>query len=149
VDFKPKARDGLRTYQTLPWFGAAGKPASRLFTTKLNDGSTVSYRWYKFVDQPQLARFKWTETEKTRMQALVVQMQQQWANNPMQSAPTGGELASFDPGLLVKPPTGLEYGYVPVILRQSNVKTITCVKGKLTRKVSGAAPKCPTGWKKR
>ena len=27
--------------------------------------------------------------------------------------------------------------------------SITCVKGKLTRKVSGAAPKCPTGFKKR
>lgn len=28
-------------------------------------------------------------------------------------------------------------------------RTITCVKGKLTRKVSGAAPKCPTGFKKK
>ena len=27
--------------------------------------------------------------------------------------------------------------------------TITCVKGKLTKKVSGAAPKCPAGYKKK
>jgi hypothetical protein len=27
--------------------------------------------------------------------------------------------------------------------------SITCVKGKITRKVSGTAPKCPTGFKKR
>jgi hypothetical protein len=27
------------------------------------------------------------------------------------------------------------------------VKTITCTKGKLTRKVSGTAPKCPTGYR--
>jgi hypothetical protein len=27
------------------------------------------------------------------------------------------------------------------------VKTITCKKGKLTRKVSGTAPKCPTGYR--
>jgi hypothetical protein len=27
------------------------------------------------------------------------------------------------------------------------VKTITCTKGKLTRKVSGTAPKCPAGYR--
>jgi hypothetical protein len=27
------------------------------------------------------------------------------------------------------------------------VKTITCSKGKLTRKVSGTTPKCPTGYR--
>jgi hypothetical protein len=27
--------------------------------------------------------------------------------------------------------------------------TITCVKGKLTKKVSGTAPKCPAGYKKK
>jgi hypothetical protein len=27
------------------------------------------------------------------------------------------------------------------------VKTITCTKGKFTRKVSGTAPKCPAGYR--
>jgi hypothetical protein len=27
--------------------------------------------------------------------------------------------------------------------------TITCIKGKLTKKVTGSAPKCPTGYKKK
>jgi hypothetical protein len=27
--------------------------------------------------------------------------------------------------------------------------TITCIKGKLTKKVTGTAPKCPTGYKKK
>jgi hypothetical protein len=27
--------------------------------------------------------------------------------------------------------------------------TITCIKGKLTKKVSAVAPKCPTGYKKK
>ena len=27
--------------------------------------------------------------------------------------------------------------------------SITCVKGKITKKVTGSAPKCPTGFKKR
>jgi hypothetical protein len=26
---------------------------------------------------------------------------------------------------------------------------ITCIKGKLTKKVTGSAPKCPTGYKKK
>lgn len=30
-----------------------------------------------------------------------------------------------------------------------NIKTITCVKGKVIKKVSGKSPKCPTGFKKR
>ena len=30
----------------------------------------------------------------------------------------------------------------------SNKKTITCIKGKLTKKVTGTSPKCPTGYKK-
>jgi hypothetical protein len=30
----------------------------------------------------------------------------------------------------------------------SSKKTITCIKGKLTKKVTGTSPKCPTGYKK-
>jgi len=29
------------------------------------------------------------------------------------------------------------------------VKTITCVKGKISKKVIGANPKCPAGFKKK
>jgi hypothetical protein len=28
-------------------------------------------------------------------------------------------------------------------------KSITCIKGKLVKKVTGTAPKCPSGYKKR
>ena len=31
----------------------------------------------------------------------------------------------------------------------TNEKTITCTKGKLTKKVSGVNPKCPAGYKKK
>jgi len=31
----------------------------------------------------------------------------------------------------------------------TKIKTITCVKGKATRKVSGLTPKCPSGFKKK
>jgi hypothetical protein len=29
------------------------------------------------------------------------------------------------------------------------IKTITCIKGKTTKKVSGITPKCPVGYKKK
>jgi hypothetical protein len=122
VSFAPAKADAVHTYQPLKWYLNAGKPASKVINTKLLDGSTVSYRWYKFVDQPLVQRFKWTPAEKAAMQSLVVKMQRQWASNPMQSAPSGGTLASFDKGILVKPPKGLEYGYVPIVVKQTNVK---------------------------
>ncbi|NBR93783.1 MAG: hypothetical protein EBT44_02920 [Actinobacteria bacterium] len=37
----------------------------------------------------------------------------------------------------------------PPIAKKSATQTITCVKGKLVKKVSGTAPKCPAGYKKR
>ena len=39
---------------------------------------------------------------------------------------------------------------IPELTRLVNaIKTITCVKGKTTKKVSGSAPKCPAGYKKK
>jgi len=35
-----------------------------------------------------------------------------------------------------------------VIEKSSSSKTITCIKGKLIKKVTGTSPKCPTGYKK-
>ena len=32
--------------------------------------------------------------------------------------PTSGTLASFDEGLMVTPPKGLEVGYVPIVVKQ-------------------------------
>jgi hypothetical protein len=37
----------------------------------------------------------------------------------------------------------------PVVKQASKKSTITCVKGKLTKKVTGVNPKCPTGYKKK
>jgi len=36
-----------------------------------------------------------------------------------QPPPTRGKLVSLDPSLLVKPPPGLEVGYVPIVASQS------------------------------
>ncbi len=195
-DWSPAPTVREKVYQVLPWYLSAGKAASTDLKTDLNDGSTVTYRWYKFVDQPMLARYNLTEDEKAKMQALVEKMQREWASNPLQAAPSGGTLAKFDQGLLVKPPAGMEYGYVPIVVRQEDtviaaanaakatptptpkpsatptasatptptsspsVKpsptkapakkiTITCVRGKNSKKITAFKPKCPSGWKKR
>jgi len=105
------------SYKTPQWF-ASGNPASGNFTTTLNDGSKVTYTWYKFVDQPMLRRFNFTEDEKEKMQELIVRIQKEWAQNPLIENPSAGKLITFDPGLFVTPPAGLEYGYVPIILQQ-------------------------------
>ena len=36
------------------------------------------------------------------------------------SAPKAGALTSLDPALLVTPPKGWEYGYVPYVISQGN-----------------------------
>jgi hypothetical protein len=35
------------------------------------------------------------------------------------------------------------------IQKYEKMTTITCVKGKLTKKVTGVSPKCPSGYKKK
>jgi hypothetical protein len=104
-------------YQYPSWWDASPK-ASEDLTTQLNDGSVVVYRWYKFVDQPALQRFELNESEKANLQSAVIKMQKDWANSPMMANPSKGKLISFDSGLLASPPKGLEYGYVPIVIKQ-------------------------------
>ncbi len=90
------------------------------------------------------------------MQALVVAMQKQWNATAMMSPPSSGALASFDSGLLVTPPPGLQYGYVPIVTSQRlapatrpprPVRTLICVRDHHTRRVRSRAPHCPPGWR--
>jgi len=168
-------------YQYPSWWDASPK-ASEDLTAQLNDGSVVVYRWYKFVDQPALQRFELNESEKANLQSAVIKMQKDWANSPMMANPSKGKLVSFDSGLLASPPKGLEYGYVPIVIKQyigsgsnkantstkptplasptpsapptpsaaaAKKTTITCIKGKLTKKVTAVKPVCPKGYKKK
>jgi len=104
-------------YQTPQWFIGVN-PASGNFVTHLNDGSKVTYTWYKFCEQPMLRRFNLTEEEKARLQEVVIKMQKEWAHNPLMPEPSAGSLVKFDQGLFVTPPAGLEFGYVPIIISQ-------------------------------
>ena len=211
-------------YQYPSWWDASPSASSDL-TTDLSDGSQVVYRWYKFVDQPALQRFELNSSEKANLQSAIEKMQKEWAHSALMSEPTKGSLATFDQGMLVTPPKGLEYGYVPIVIKQyispnadriaaaelkakqaaelkakqeaeakaaaelkakqeaeakaaaelkakqeaeakaaAKLKakqeaeakaaalkktTITCIKGKLVKKVTAIKPVCPKGYKKR
>jgi hypothetical protein len=112
------------------WSGTAYKspsnwstpsPAAGPFTTRLNDGSTVTYSWYRFIDQPSLQGFGWSDAIKSNLQAAVERIHINWKNQlEFMAPPSIGNLATLDSGLLVTPPKGLEIGYVPIVIKQNN-----------------------------
>jgi hypothetical protein len=106
-----------------PKAGAWAKPgpASGPFTVNLVDGSTVTYSWYRFVDQPSFQQYRWSTKKKAKLQTLVEKIHAAWPiDRDYMPPPTIGELVTLDPALLVKPPVGLEVGYVPIVTRQAN-----------------------------
>jgi len=96
-------------------------PKAGPFQARLADGSVVTYCWYRFIDQPSLQDADLGDTEKRRLQAVVEKIHSHWTSQKEYMAPPGiGALATLDAGLLVKPPRGLEFGYVPIVVRQSS-----------------------------
>ncbi|HOW63816.1 MAG TPA: hypothetical protein P5186_10950 [Candidatus Paceibacterota bacterium] len=107
---------------TSPARGAWSQPGPKLgpFTTKLADGSVVTYSWYRFVDQPSFQQYAWNEEKKAKLQALVEKLHANWpADQHYMAPPTLGTLVTIDPHLLVMPPQGLEVGYVPIVIHQA------------------------------
>ncbi len=98
-------------------------PAAGPFTTTLGDGSTVTYAWYRFADQPALQHAGLSAAEREEAQRRVELMHRAWTKDREYIAPpTTGALASLDAALLVTPPKGLEVGYVPIAIRQERIK---------------------------
>ena len=103
------------------WMSPA--PAAGPFQAELSDGSVVTYYWYKFIDQPSVQNYGWSSTEKASLQARVEQIHRAWAGTrEFMAPPTAGALATLDAALLVKPPSGLEAGYVPVVTAQAKAR---------------------------
>jgi hypothetical protein len=95
-------------------------PKSGPVQARLADGSVVTYYWYRFIDQPSLQDVGLTPEEKVRLQAVAEKIQAHWTPHKAYMPPPGtGTLASLDPALMVKPPRGLEIGYVPIATDQS------------------------------
>jgi hypothetical protein len=115
--FQPKAPGTTQVLNATTWDSAAW--ASPLLSTTLNDGSTVDYAWYRFVDQPAIARLGLDSAVLGKLQAFAASLHRTAGLNGVTIAPpTGGRLATLDPGLFVTPPAGLASGYVPVVIRQ-------------------------------
>lgn len=94
-------------------------PAAGPFQAHLGDGSTVTYFWYRFADQPALLNADLTAAEREELQKRVEKLHRYWPKDRDYLAPpTVGKLADIDPALIVKPPKGLEVGYVPIAIRQ-------------------------------
>jgi hypothetical protein len=94
-------------------------PSSAPYTINLSDGSSVTYVWYRFIDQPALQHAGLTFTEKEMLQNRVELIHWSWpVDTEYMAAPSHGTLATLDSGLFVTPPPGLEVGFVPVVIRQ-------------------------------
>jgi hypothetical protein len=94
-------------------------PAAGPFEVTLLDGSTVRYHWYRFIDQPVFGQLDWSPGERDALQQVIVKMHRHWPIDATYlPGPSAGELATFDPALLVTPPKGLELGYVPIVTWQ-------------------------------
>jgi len=90
-------------------------PSSGPYTTILNDGSTVTYYWYRFIDQPVFQQYDWSDEKKNALQALVEKIHAHWTSDKDYIPPPSvGDLVSLDNNLILNPPEGLEVGYVPI-----------------------------------
>ncbi|KAA9036114.1 hypothetical protein FW778_19700 [Ginsengibacter hankyongi] len=94
-------------------------PVAGPFEAKLGDGSVVTYYWYRFADQPALLNADLTKDEREEMQRRVELLHRHWKKDrEYLPSPFIGKLADIDPALIVTPPKGLEFGYVPIVTQQ-------------------------------
>jgi hypothetical protein len=108
---------------TSPTTGAWTNPGPTRgpFKVILADGSLVTYSWYRFVDQPSFQQYNWSDEKKARLQSFIEKIHANWPiDRDYMAPPSSGELARLDPALLVRPPEGLEVGYVPIVIRQED-----------------------------
>ncbi len=122
VEFPRSRKASQQPYVTPDEAGSSWKkpgPAAGPFEAKLGDGSVVTYDWYRFADQPALQNADMTDTERESLQKRVEMLHRNWTKDrEYLPPPTVGKLADLDPAVIVTPPKGLEFGYVPIVTRQ-------------------------------
>src|SRR5262249_16673066 len=69
----------VRSAYTSP--GVLPEPAARSgpLTTRMLDGSVVTYAWYRFADQPALQGLGWSTEDKERLQRVVEKIHAAWS----------------------------------------------------------------------
>lgn len=108
-----------------------GPADAKLYCTKTIDDTWVGYRWYRFVDQPGLQQQKLTETEKAFMQQRAESLHKNMAPTPVSKWINGRNveaegLARMEVAAIATPPSGLEAGYVPIVLFQGFARPSEC-----------------------
>ena len=94
-------------------------PAAGPFKVKLGDGSTLTYYWYRFADQPALLNANLSNEEREEIQRRVELLHRNWTRDRAYlPPPMSGKLAYLDPALIVTPPKGMEIGFVPIVTKQ-------------------------------
>ena len=97
-----------------------------LYTSILDDGSKVDYRWYRFKDQPTFITLKkefpdiYTNDYLNTLQEKIEHIHSNWQNNidflsrPASAQSYDVNLVEIDNGLIMEPPAGKEIGWVPI-----------------------------------
>ena len=121
----------------------------KLYCVRTQGETWISYRWYAFVDQPELTNVFAAlpagerQAAKCYMQQRIARLHEwqekssaRWFSPPQGDAKLPQDLVSFDPALLVTPPTTdkngvitdkYKYGYVPIALSQrKRIKPTGC-----------------------
>ena len=98
---------------------------STLYETVTVDGSRISYQWFRFRDQPLFRDLAieypdtYTDLYLNKIQTVIETMHREWGDSQQfLERPSNVDtlhLAEIDHGLLVNPPDGKEYGWVPVV----------------------------------
>ena len=105
-----------------PWNSPG--PTAGPFQADLGDGSTVTYHWYRFVDQPAIIQADLPENVRDALQERIELIHSNWNHMDEYIAPPlVGEIATVDPAAVIQPPAGLEIGYVPIVTRQEKTQS--------------------------
>lgn len=105
-----------------PWNSPG--PAAGPFQADLGDGSTLTYYWYRFVDQPAIIQANLPADIRAALQHRVELIHSNWSHTDEYMAPPSiGDIATIDPEAIVQPPAGLEIGYVPIVTKQGKTKS--------------------------
>ncbi|MAZ31317.1 MAG: hypothetical protein CMP57_04395 [Flavobacteriales bacterium] len=101
-----------------PWNNPG--PSAGPFQVDMEDGSSLTYYWYRFVDQPAIIHANLSEETRIELQNRVELIHTNWKHTDNYMAdPEVGSIATIDPNGIVTPPAGLEVGYVPIVTKQA------------------------------
>jgi len=79
----------------------------------------VDYVWYKFTEQPAIARLGLAPAVLAQLQTFIETLHDATGTTGVTfAAPSSGALVALDAALIVSPPAGLTRGYVPIVIRQ-------------------------------